>query len=91
MGQFRSEVTPPQDAVQPNPLQSSKHRFEHRLTDEQRKLLHDVSIPEGKCAVDEWVLVNFTSKEVVEFAETMGWKPALDSESNEIKDCCSIM
>ena len=71
--------------------QSSKIQFNIQITDEQRQLLDEFSIPEGKSVLDDWVLVNFTAKEVVRFAEVMRMRPGWIEDSIEKQRCCKMM
>ena len=72
-------------------IMTSKVQFKLQLTEEQRHLLDEVPIPQGKNVLEDWVLVNFTSKEVMRFAELMRLKPGWLEDSVEMKHCCAMM
>ena len=63
----------------------------HDLTEEQRKMLDDVKMPQVKSVLDDWVLVDFTPKEIGRFAEVMRYRPGYMDESVEIEKCCKMM
>ena len=69
----------------------AKMQVSSQLTEEQRQMLEEVKIPEGKNVLDDWVLVNFTANEVMKFAELMRLKPGWADDSMEIHQCCKMM
>lgn len=71
--------------------ESSEIQFNLQLTDQQRRLLNEVSFPEAKSVLDDWVLVDFTAKEVMRFAELMRMRPGWVEDSIEIQRCCKMM
>ena len=62
-----------------------------KLNEEQRRLLDEVQMPTVKSILDDWVLVDFTPKEVARFAELMRYKPGWLEDSIEIQKCCKVM
>ena len=54
-------------------------------------MLDEVKMPQVKSVLDDWVLVDFTPKEIGRFAEVMRYRPGYMDESVEIEKCCKMM
>ena len=63
----------------------------HELTEEQKQMLNEVQMPEDKNVLDDWVLVNFTAKEIAKFAELVRFRPGWMDDSVEMQQCCKMM